>query len=137
VVLVTLSLIVICTPLFVFLGWFLKQREWEHVIATMQTLKTWSHYLLYSGIAIKLAVNVLLTRTATRQLFSWPEIASAIIRWSVMVFAGAVLWYAIWPLSNVDLMTVLMTTILAIPLSPYFAGPLAMQTNRHRRVPTS
>ncbi len=135
VVLVILSLITVSTPLLVFLGWFLKQTEWEHVIATMQSWKVWTCYLLYMGIAIKFAVHLTLTRFAARQLFSWQEIARAIMGWSVVMCSGATLWYAVWPLSNVDFATVGMAAMLAIPLSPYFAGPLAVQANRHRRVP--
>ncbi len=136
---ITLWLIAACclaliSPLIGFLGWFLQQRDWEHVSRVADDWLRWSYQLFYIAMLAKLLFDAGVVWLASKSMFSWREIITVIVGWCVLVVAAAVAWYALWPLGHVQFVTVLMAASLAIPLSVSFAGPLAVQANRHYRV---
>lgn len=121
-------------PLIGFLTWFIQQRDWDHVSRVGEHWRQWSYQLFYFAIFAKLIFIAVVVSLASRNMFSWREIATAIMSWCVLVVFAAFLWYRLWPLGDVKFITVLMATSLAVPLSVCFTAPLAVQANRHVRV---
>lgn len=126
--------VALLSPLLGFLSWFLLQRDWAYVSSVAEDWFQWSYRLFYIAIVTKLLFDAVVVWLASRNLFSWREIVTAITGWCVLVVLAAGAWYALWPLDGVQFVTVLMAASLAIPLSVCFAGPLAVQANRHIRV---
>ncbi|TWT55667.1 hypothetical protein [Allorhodopirellula solitaria] len=116
------------------LSWFMQQGDWEHVRRSLDDWLQWSYQLFYLAIVAKLLFDASVVWLASKNMFSWRELASGITGWCVAVVLAAVAWYALWPLGGVRFVTVLMATSLAIPLSVWFAGPLAVRANRHHQV---
>ncbi len=134
VLLMVACCVALISPLLGFLGWFLQQRDWAYVSSVAEDWFQRTYQLFYVGIVTKLFFNSGVVWVASKCMFSWREISAVLVGWSSVVVACSLIWYALWPLGGIQFVTVLMATLLAIPLSVWFAGPLAVQANRHFRV---
>ncbi len=120
----------------VFLAWFFEQSQWEEVERSVRNWLTWIPTLLAIGLLIKSASVVLAIAMARRKVV--PErsmVAKIVALWGLAVVSIGTTFWQLWPGEEVGYAVWLMGTAVALPLASLFAAPVAVDANRHRRVP--
>lgn len=119
----------------VMLSEFIHLRQWE------QWQVMWTHwqsrfeYWTYVALVAKATWATVLIVSVSRR---WPQLmakwCAVLSVWCGSVLGLGTLLWALQPGLDLQVLQAIRYTALAIPLSPWFAAPLAVQSNRHRAI---
>ncbi len=127
------GVLVVSFPVSVTLIWFMKQTQWEVVIATRTYWMERLPSILYAVATIKLGITAWTIFLALQQQVVAVKLTLKIVAvWGVGVIVAATAFWLIWPGSDLPFHAVLIAAMLLFPLAVIFGSPLAVDANRHR-----